>query len=301
MKSERIAIVGSINFSNPDLVREYVQALPKGVTIVSGGAKGVDTWAEEAALESGLDTLIFQADWEGLGRRAGPIRNEQIIAHADRVVAFWNATSRGTLNSLINALNAGLPISIIGPEAENIPLIEAMNKAEESGAFQSWLAGQRRAGKPAPETLKEMFSKTRRKRNTSAPIEELATRCREEFCIPVEEEYGYREWIWFPPVAVMEIEKFWESQISFTYSPDDCLCGEWFNCAEDEDWNNFNKLYSQRWDKPGTYAIFFDGDISAALFTPDGRAIFHKTMDRCDDERMFLESSAKNRLQSIGH
>lgn len=143
--TNRIAIVGSVNYPRPGLVQGYVAALPPGSVVVSGGARGVDTFAEVAAKARGLDTLIFHADWERLGRRAGPIRNERIIAHADRLVAFWNGSSRGTLNSLVLANRASLPIEIYGADGETVALAQALEVAEERGVCASIAAAERRA------------------------------------------------------------------------------------------------------------------------------------------------------------
>ncbi len=137
----RVAIVGSRSYPRPDLVEAFVADLPDGSVVVSGGARGADTFAEEAAKAAGLETLIFHADWENLGRKAGPLRNEQIIAHADRVVAFWDGRSRGTLNSVALASRAGLPVEIFGPDGERVDLGQALGCAEERGVFKAIAAG----------------------------------------------------------------------------------------------------------------------------------------------------------------
>ena len=46
--------------------------------VVSGGAEGVDSWSVEIGNALGLKTIVFQADWERYGRKAGPIRNAEI-------------------------------------------------------------------------------------------------------------------------------------------------------------------------------------------------------------------------------
>jgi len=38
---------------------------------------------------------VVHADWDAHGRRAGPIRNAEVVARSDRLVAFWNGKSRG--------------------------------------------------------------------------------------------------------------------------------------------------------------------------------------------------------------
>ena len=110
-------------------------------------------------------------------------------------------------------------------------------------------------------------------------IGSLKRRCREEFCIPVEEDYGYREWIWFPPVPRDEIEAFWAAQGAFDWQPDQCLPGEWIGGIDDDDNGDFYDIYYSLWRSPEHYAVHFDGQLSTALLTPDGRAVFHSAFD----------------------
>ena len=133
----RVAIIGSTSIFNPTAIENFVAALPDDTVVVSGAAPGVDSLAESAAARHGLETLIFHADWKKLGRSAGPLRNEQIVDNADRVVAFWNGKSRGTLNSLVMAYLANLPIEIFGEKGERIPLQSAIDLATQLGVFES--------------------------------------------------------------------------------------------------------------------------------------------------------------------
>jgi hypothetical protein len=80
-----------------------------------------------------LDVLIFPAAWKELGAKAGPIRNKMIVANADAIVAFWDGKSRGTLNSIVLAEDAGLPVTIYGSNGEQIPLFVAHKAAELTG------------------------------------------------------------------------------------------------------------------------------------------------------------------------
>jgi hypothetical protein len=115
--SVKVAIVGSRNYPHPESVIRFVEQLaakyPDAI-VVSGGARGVDSIAEEAAERSGLSTLIFPADWARHGRRAGYLRNEDIIAAADIVVGFWDGESRGTQHSLDLAIRAGKQLFVYG-------------------------------------------------------------------------------------------------------------------------------------------------------------------------------------------
>lgn len=126
---EIVAIVGSRKFPNLELVRKFVAGLPLDVTIVSGGASGVDSVAVEAAKERGMEIIECHADWDGLGRKAGPIRNHQIVMAADRVIAFWDGVSRGTLNSVRIAHDIDKPVVVINVDGEEVLLETALDAA----------------------------------------------------------------------------------------------------------------------------------------------------------------------------
>jgi predicted Rossmann fold nucleotide-binding protein DprA/Smf involved in DNA uptake len=115
-----VAIVGSREFPEDKidkakaLVRGLVASLPIDTVIVSGGARGVDTWAVEAAKARGLpEPQIFYPDWQKHGRQAGFVRNGKIAAAADEVVAIWNGTSTGTMNTVAKARSMGKPVKVL--------------------------------------------------------------------------------------------------------------------------------------------------------------------------------------------
>jgi len=135
---ERVAVVGSREYPDRAVVAAFVDALADGTVVVSGGARGVDLWAEEAAKAHGLETLVFRADWKRHGPAAGPRRNAEIAAHADRMTAFWDGSSRGTLNAIVNAHERGVPIAVFGAAGEETPLETALAAAEESGVYDAW-------------------------------------------------------------------------------------------------------------------------------------------------------------------
>lgn len=109
----KVAIVGSRDFDRLDLVVEYIKALPKDTVIVSGGARGVDRMAAVAGYNAGLGVVEHRADWSK-GPGAGFERNGLIVEEADRVVAFWDGTSRGTMDTVRKAKAAGKPYEIRG-------------------------------------------------------------------------------------------------------------------------------------------------------------------------------------------
>ena len=110
----RIAIIGSRNFDNYKLVIETLKPYKSKISlIVSGAAKGADSLGEKWAIENNIQTLIFPADWDKHGKRAGFIRNEDIIKNCDGVVAFWDGESRGTAHSLSLAEKYNKPTKIV--------------------------------------------------------------------------------------------------------------------------------------------------------------------------------------------
>ncbi len=96
----KIAIVGSREYPHPEEVRDYVNGLEEGDEVISGAARGVDSWAAKAARERGLKVTEYPARWAEFGKSAGFIRNRTIVLAADKVVAFWDGKSKGTKNSM---------------------------------------------------------------------------------------------------------------------------------------------------------------------------------------------------------
>lgn len=81
----------------------------RGATVlIAGGARGADTLAEEWAKAQGLPCTVYMADWEGLGRKAGPIRNQRMLDEGkpDLVIAFPGG--RGTADMIRRAREAGV-------------------------------------------------------------------------------------------------------------------------------------------------------------------------------------------------
>jgi hypothetical protein len=85
------------------------------ITIISGTARGADTLGERYAEECGWELERYPADWKTYGKRAGPIRNSQMLREGkpDLVVAFRGPNSRGTQNMIDQARKAGIPVRII--------------------------------------------------------------------------------------------------------------------------------------------------------------------------------------------
>lgn len=113
----KIAIVGSreINpsFEFIDKIITEINKDKEEVTIISGGAYGVDKHAANYAKIKKFKLIEFLPDWNKYGKSAGYIRNKEIVKNADYVVAIWNGKSRGTLHSINIAKEFKIPIRVI--------------------------------------------------------------------------------------------------------------------------------------------------------------------------------------------
>src|SRR5258705_1180620 len=89
----RVLVCGGRNYTDRAQLNETINRLraERGFThVIAGGARVADTLAEEWARAEGLPCTVYRADWEKLGRPAGPIRNQQMLDEGkpDLVVAF---------------------------------------------------------------------------------------------------------------------------------------------------------------------------------------------------------------------
>lgn len=78
--------------------------------LIAGGARGADQLAFEWALERGVFFVIFPADWDLYGRRAGPVRNQRMRdeGQPDAGIAFPGGT--GTEHMFYLLETAGIAV-----------------------------------------------------------------------------------------------------------------------------------------------------------------------------------------------
>lgn len=107
----KIAVIGSRTFDDKKLLDVILSGYEIDL-IISGGARGADSLAQEYAKERNIPAKIFLPDWS-IGRHAGFLRNTQIVEAADCVIAFWDGKSKGTLDSINKAKKLGKDCAII--------------------------------------------------------------------------------------------------------------------------------------------------------------------------------------------
>ena len=126
MKELRIIIAGSRDFNDYELLKKSAieiitkkTMLPDLTRIISGGARGADTLGERFANEMGLEISRFIPDWDGLGKRAGYVRNAEMAKFAVEddnygvLIAFWDGQSRGTKHMIDLAKRYGLEVYVV--------------------------------------------------------------------------------------------------------------------------------------------------------------------------------------------
>lgn len=111
----RVIVCGSRHYGN----REHVFATLRtvladhpDVTIIQGGALGVDAIAKSFAEEYEIPCEQYDAQWGIYGKAAGPIRNRRMLeeGNADYVIAFMTGAGPGTKNMVRQAIEHGTNI-----------------------------------------------------------------------------------------------------------------------------------------------------------------------------------------------
>ena len=106
----KLAIIGSRSCPAIDIA-SHLKYIPD--TIISGGARGADTYARLFAKEHNLELIEYLPEYDKYGKVAPLIRNKLIVEACDCLIAFWDGNSRGTKFTLDYAKECGKPIKIV--------------------------------------------------------------------------------------------------------------------------------------------------------------------------------------------
>ena len=77
--------------------------------VVTGGAAGVDTIAEQWAKANNIEWVCYLPQWKIYGKRAGIVRNCEMIDFCDILISFWDGKSKGTLHAIEYCKKIGRP------------------------------------------------------------------------------------------------------------------------------------------------------------------------------------------------
>lgn len=114
-----VLVCGSRNWHRDDLIAAKLATLPRGTTIIHGGARGADRTAATIARSLGFVVKEFRAEWHSGRRgaynpRAGLERNLRMLDEKpDLVIAFHRDASTGTQHTIDHATARGIPVDVI--------------------------------------------------------------------------------------------------------------------------------------------------------------------------------------------
>lgn len=141
-KNISLAIVGSRTFDNYDDVKAVIKVITDAndfniTEIVSGGARGADTFGEQYAKENEIKLTVFPAEWKKYGKKAGFLRNLKIIANCDVCVCFWDGESHGTEHDIQLCEEINKPCYVWYYKEEKLELIcDDINPSAEDNIYK---------------------------------------------------------------------------------------------------------------------------------------------------------------------
>ena len=106
----KLLIVGSRSITDFDLQGHIP---PETDLIISGGANGVDTLAEQYADKYRISKVIVRPDYARYGKAAPLKRNEVMVDMCDEVLVIWDGVSKGTKFTIDNAKKKGKRVTVI--------------------------------------------------------------------------------------------------------------------------------------------------------------------------------------------
>lgn len=119
MQELKLIVAGGRDFNDYELLSTTVMYLANRVyqasqvSIVCGMARGADMLGHHFATEHDVKVYEFPANWSGLGKRAGFMRNTEMGKFADSLVVFWDGKSHGTKHMMDFMTQLGKPVHVV--------------------------------------------------------------------------------------------------------------------------------------------------------------------------------------------
>jgi len=113
----KVLITGSREWKDRQAIFRVLYGFPKDTIIINGDCRGADKLSTEVAQELGFDVHSYPADWDNLGKAAGPLRNRAMLLQEepDLVIAFHSniKESKGTKDMCQYAKSQGVPVVLV--------------------------------------------------------------------------------------------------------------------------------------------------------------------------------------------
>lgn len=144
----KVLVTGSREWTNEDIIRRELSALPVGTIIVHGACPwGADAIADRVAVELGFEVRRYPARWTArMQGHAGTARNQRMIDQEhfpeepiDLCLAFPMNTIQwgGTMDCVTRAFDAKIDVRIVSPNSERTdPLSLARSDDGSRGGIQ---------------------------------------------------------------------------------------------------------------------------------------------------------------------
>lgn len=119
-QTKKLIIAGGRDFKDEALLRDRLSEMLKqgiindSVELICGMAKGADQLGHDVFQQAGLPISKFIPDWDGLGKRAGFVRNADMGNAADLALIFWDGQSKGTKHMIEYMEKLGKPVYLVG-------------------------------------------------------------------------------------------------------------------------------------------------------------------------------------------
>ena len=109
----KLLVTGSRGWTDKEKIFDWFNQYEGDIDlIIHGGAKGVDTFAEEYAIKNNINSRIVRPVKSHI-----PVyylhRNAEMIGMCDEVVAFWDGESRGTKFTIDYARARGKKVTVV--------------------------------------------------------------------------------------------------------------------------------------------------------------------------------------------
>ena len=100
-----------------DILLKNQVGMGRSIVIMTSDNNGVDSMAVSYSTERNYDCIIVPTDWDGLGKRAGYLKNEEIMYQAGRrrhkaAILFWDGEDVMTRNLMYQAFCMGVPCRV---------------------------------------------------------------------------------------------------------------------------------------------------------------------------------------------
>jgi len=106
----RVLVCGGRDFNNAAMLARAMAALPsKPSVVIHGAARGADTLAGQWAKEAGVPVEVYPAEWAAHGRKAGALRNAEMLAKGKPDFVLAMPGGSGTAHMVSIARLAGVP------------------------------------------------------------------------------------------------------------------------------------------------------------------------------------------------